>query len=273
VACDAVVPFHGHLDYVREAVESLLEQEHAEVIIHLVDDASPEDTTQLLNRWKSHPRLRTYRNSRNVGQYTSFNNVSVCFETELAAVQDADDISLPHRMVTSGSLLYWTGGEFFGGAVEWFGADQRLKPVYHETKQRDAVPRRTHGWSHYAPQKQVVYFVENPTAMFRVELFRAKGGYADFGDPLANRASLDTEFLLRCRASGTHFAISREIVTRYRVHTESATQNSLTGWGTPARTKAIQQVDFRSRIYHRTSRFDPRLFGSLGRYADVTRRV
>src|SRR5262249_43854792 len=115
VACDVVLPFHGHLDYVREALEGLLEQEGADAVIHLVDDASREDTEPFLRYWASDRRVRTYRNECNVGPFVSFNNVSAYRETGLLAVQDADDVSLPHRLRTAGNALRLADADVFGG--------------------------------------------------------------------------------------------------------------------------------------------------------------
>ena len=86
-----------------------------------------------------------------------------------------------------------------------------------------------------------------------------------------NRTSLDTEFQLRCLFRGVRFAITREVVTRYRVHPESATQDRLTGWGTTPRASSIRQLEERCRLF-RGGDFDPRSFGAIGRYTHLTER-
>jgi hypothetical protein len=273
VACDVVLPFHGFLDFTREAMESVLSQDNAEVVVHLVDDASPGNTDAFLNYWKSHPQVRAYRNLQNLGQFTSFNNVSQFFETDLAAVQDADDVSLPCRISNGGTLLRLSGAEFFGAAVQLFCDDDRFDTVAGDTSSPESASGSPVRRSFYPAKNSKRYFLENPTAMFRVAMFRRQGGYADFGDPLANRASLDTEFQLRCLYSGVEFAICRRVVTRYRVHQGSATHDNLTGWGTPARRRSRDQVAYRTRIYRNTRRFDPRLFGAIGRHQHLTCRV
>lgn len=59
---------------------------------------------------------------------------------------------------------------------------------------------------------------------------------------------------------------------KYRVHSESATQDNQSGWRTAARTKAGQILDARVPIFERGS-FEPRAFGSLGRYQHVTEKL
>lgn len=271
VHCDVVLPFHGQLEYVREALQSLLHQDQAHATIHLIDDATPGDISDFLNEWAQHPQLRVYRNRENVGQFTSFNNVSHYWETDLVAVQDADDISLPHRLAWSAEMLDRSGADYFGAAVETFGDEQVILPTMQEAQDLKVIPRDPFRRSFYPEWDRSNYFLENPTAMFRTAMFRELGGYADFGNRLMNRTSLDTEFQLRCLYRGVRFAISHKIVTRYRVHPQSATQDRQTGWGTSARSESIRQLEDRCQIF-RQGDFDPRSFGALGRYTQVTER-
>lgn len=269
--CDVVLPFHGQLGYVRDALQSLLQQDQAHATIHLIDDATPGDISNFLNEWARHSQLRVYRNRENIGQFTSFNNVSRFWETDLVAVQDADDISLPHRLAWSAEMLDRTGADYFGAAVETFGDEQVILPIMKESETLKVIPRDQYRRSFYPEWDRSNYFLENPTAMFRTAMFRELGGYADFGNRLMNRTSLDTEFQLRCLYRGVRFAISHKIVTRYRVHPQSATQDRQTGWGTSARSESIRQLEDRCQIF-RQGDFDPRSFGALGRYTGITER-
>ena len=270
-ACDIVLPFYGHLDYVEESLQGLVEQDDAEIVIHLIDDATPAETSMFLRKWSQHPYVRTYRNRENVGQFQSFNGVSRFFETDLAAVQDADDISLPHRISWTGQMLHYSGADVFGGAVEVFGNNRIVESSSGDADSPGRVSLSPIRRSAYPEESKNDYFMENPTAVFRVSTFRELGGFADFGDRLSNRTSLDTEFQMRCRYYGVRFALSREIVVRYRVHSESATQNGVTGWGTVPRTNAGRQLIERRRLFRRGG-FDPKSFGALGGNSQITER-
>lgn len=272
VSVDVVLPFHGHLDYVDQALEGLLNQERCQVVIHLIDDASPGDTSEFLRRWADMANIRTYRNRENIGQFQSFNNVVRYFETPLCAVQDADDISLPHRLWWAGQMLHYSDADAFGATVELFGGDHVIRPIFTSHEPRVLEPRATIRRSFFPLRGLHGYFLENPTAVFRVDMFKMLGGFADFGDRLMNRASIDSEFQQRLLYNGTRFAISREVVVKYRVHSESATQDNQSGWGTAARTNAGRILDARVSIFERGP-FDPRAFGSLGRYQNVTERL
>jgi glycosyltransferase involved in cell wall biosynthesis len=268
VAADVVVPFHGHTDLLQETLDSLLDQTEASLTIHVVDDASPVNPDDALRRYTGRPEFRFYRNTENIGQFQSFNNVSPYFDTELALVQDADDLSLPERVYWTGQVMHYTQADFFAAAVETF-----MAPGSQLTNKASPSFSKETVWHSYYPEKDLdPYFAQNPTAAFRVSMFRTMGGFADFGDRLANRASVDTEFQLRCRHHGVRFALSRQVVLRYRRHASSATQNVLTGWGTSARKLASDEVERRCKLFRRGIS-DPRSFGSIGRRTGITQRI
>lgn len=269
--CDVVLPFHNQLDYVEEALRALLAQRDADVVVHLVDDCSTEPTDAFLRRWAEHSEIRVYRNRENIGQFSSFNNVSRYFETDYAAVQDADDISMPHRIGWSIESMKLADADFFAGAVQLFGNMKTIVPEQPECETFAEIEIPQFRRSYYPPLGRVRYFAENPTLVMKVDAFRGLGGFADFGDPLSNRASVDTEFQCRALLSGRRFAISQCVVLRYRVHGESATQNTETGWKSEARNKSQRLAD-EFRTMQEQGPFDPRVFGALGRYEGVTER-
>lgn len=267
VECDVVLPFHGHLDYVGQALPSVLEQEGAEAVVHLVDDGTPEGAEELLRYWGSHPRVRTYRNSRNLGQFLSFNNIFPYLETRLIAVQDADDISRPHRLHWSGNLLRLADAEIFGGRTRHF----RERPD-GGTRRRSSDPRSQSYSTSAVPFPGVANFLENPTAMFRASTFEALRGFSDYGDLDCNKCGLDTEFYARAFYAGVRFAISREVVVDYRLHPESAVRNQQTGFGSPARLWS--QTENNRRFYmFQQGPFDPRIFGALRSARGLTTRL
>ena len=269
VNCDVVLPFRDHLEYVEESLTALLNQVNCRPVIHLVDDASRQSIDSFLNQWKKHPQVRIYRNSRNVGQFTSFNNVLPWVESEWVAVQDADDISQPDRLWQSVNALRLAKADIFGCAVELFGAERTVTP--NRQGEPELQDRSDVRYSFHPIAAAGNYFLENPTAVFRVEAFKSLGGFADFGNTARNRASLDTEFYIRAHHAGARIFTSRRVLLRYRCHPESATQNNATGWGTDARIDANAEVERRCELM-RSGSFDPRVFGALGKYQSVTQR-
>ena len=269
VACDVVLPFHGHLEFAREALESALHQNNAQTIVHLIDDKSPENTDEFLRFWATHPRVRTYRNAKNIGPFASFNNILPFAETELIAVQDGDDISLPHRFHFAANHLRLSDADIFGAAMETFGDDQ-IVAADNQVAARNYDQRPPYKSSRF-PDSRGRYFLENPTAVMRTAVFRQLGGYGDYGHLQRSRTGVDTEFFIRAHFAGARFAISRDIAVKYRCHADSATQNPLSGWGSRARAEAVRERRRRVAIFVQR-RFDPRVFGALELFRGATQR-
>ena len=272
VACDVVLPVWGQLEHVRQGLEGLLAQEHADVVIHLVDDGSPENTDDFLRYWATHPQIRVYRNVCNLSQFTSFNNVSRYFETDLVAVQDGDDVSLPHRIHLAGNTLRLAGADIFGSAVVIFDGGA---PMSDEGWDRLLPDIRVRRWKNLGisawPTPGVFWFVFNPSMVLRTDVFRTLGGFGDFGGAVRNRCGHDIEFCLRAYHHGKRFALSRQPTVLYRQHPGQTTRSPVTGFGTDAEGWTSQEARRRGDLYRRT-RFDPVAFGALGKYQDLTQR-
>ena len=221
VECDVVLPFHGHLPYVREALTSILEQDSAEAIVHLIDDATPGGTDELLRYWGSDPRVRTYRNTRNIGQFQSFNNVFPYFETAW----------LPSRtlMISAGPTASTTRETYCGSPMRTFSAAGARSSGTCQPRGAGAAirPHAASPYSHRAsiPTMGAGFFLENPTAMFRVAAFEALRGFGDYGDLDCNKCGLDTSFM-HVPFQRHRFAISRRVVVNYRVHGDSAVRTA-----------------------------------------------
>jgi glycosyltransferase involved in cell wall biosynthesis len=273
-AVDVVLPFHNTVDFVHESLQSMLEQTGVDVVVHLIDDASTIDTSQDLERWNRDPRIRVYRNSRNVGPYMSFNNVSRFFETEFVAVQDADDISLPHRLSVGVASLRDSNADIFGAAVEMFGDNlERASKTNAPSGKDPSLPVTQFRFSRY-PATQGVVFVINGGTVMRTRTFKRLGGFADYGKPERNRCGLDSEFYTRAFFAGANFFVSRDVVLKCRRHANSLTQNSETGWGTARRQVAREKLLERIELY-RQYEFDPQDFGGLNldHYPALTERL
>jgi glycosyltransferase involved in cell wall biosynthesis len=274
VQCDVVLPFYGHTDFVAESLPSVLEQCGAETIVHLIDDATPGGAPELVRYWSAHPRVRIYRNSRNLGQFVSFNNVFPFLETDLLAIQDADDISLPNRIHIAGNHLRLADADFFGGRFETFEF-RREEQSDDVAAQPDAHPLRDRPpyWASEYPMKHDrTHFLQNTTVVMRKGSFESLRGFSDYGDVNRNKCGLDTEFFVRAHRAGCRFVMTHDVVVRYRWHRESATRNAITGWGSAPRDWSAAENERRFKLYDQGP-FDPRALGTLHRYWGLTHRI
>ena len=168
----------------------------------------------------------------------------------------------------SGNLLRLADADVFGGRSQFFGD----VPAHWRRRRGSPPPRKPLFAPSVYPYTGAGFFLENPTAMFRVAAFEALRGFADYGDLDCNKCGLDTEFYARAFYSGARFAISRRVVVDYRVHGASAVRNSQTGFGSQARLWSEAENHRRFHMFQRGP-FDPRILGALRAAPEVTQRL
>lgn len=123
-----VMAAHNAEKTIREAIESALAQEYDGVIrVLVVDDASTDGT---LDAIPNHDGVQVLRNETRLGRSGSRNKALRFVQTDLVAIHDADDVSLPNRLSSSvpllsdartvvGTQLLWkeTSGSLYEGAT------------------------------------------------------------------------------------------------------------------------------------------------------------
>lgn len=83
--------------YLREAIQSILDQTYTNFFFLIVDDCSSDRTPKLLRSYNDE-RIQVITNKRNLGVTDSLNIGLTEINTEYIARMDADDISLPERL-------------------------------------------------------------------------------------------------------------------------------------------------------------------------------
>lgn len=130
-----VVPCYGHAGYLGKMFESIVSQTRLPEQVIFVDDCSPDETWETLNKLISDkakvpgPEFRLLRNGRNLGQAASLNRAVSAAETDLVMVLNDDDyllhdaveemLDLFHRHVevvlVGGHSLHFSGDEMLSG--------------------------------------------------------------------------------------------------------------------------------------------------------------
>ncbi len=269
-SCDVVLPFRDQLEFVDQAIESVLQQENCEITLHLIDDASRQSTEEFFERWSQYSNIRLYRNRENLGQYTSFNNALKYCETDFVAIQDGDDISNPDRIATAVNSLLLAGADIFSASIEMFGDNFERRSSTRHNKNRYQPVQPGSLRTAKLPSNSATHFIINGAAVMKLATVRELGGFADFGSPARNRGGLDTEFYLRALHSRrVRFFVSKHLAGKYRRHEASATQSRVTGFGSSLRNKNREEIFRRQQIFLKTE-FQPSDFGALGRYQHLT---
>lgn len=88
---------YNNAPYLREAIDSILNQTFTDFEFIIVDDCSTDETPTILNSY-SDPRLILLHNNVNRGLAASLNKGLTVSKGMFIARQDADDVSLPERL-------------------------------------------------------------------------------------------------------------------------------------------------------------------------------
>lgn len=92
--------------YVRESVESILNQTFTDFEFIIIDDGSEDSTWDILTEYADQDqRLRLFKNTKNIGLTRSLNKGLQVAQGEYIARQDSDDISLPERLEKQNRFL------------------------------------------------------------------------------------------------------------------------------------------------------------------------
>lgn len=91
-----LMPVYNGERFLKEAIESILNQTFENFEILIINDGSTDTSKEIITSY-SDQRIRLVENTRNIGLAASLNNGLRMARGRLMARQDADDISLPHR--------------------------------------------------------------------------------------------------------------------------------------------------------------------------------
>jgi len=92
-----LMPAFNAEKYLREAMDSILNQSLTDFEFLIIDDGSTDRTLNIINSYRD-KRIRLVKNERNMGISATLNKGIELASCDLIARMDADDISLPDRL-------------------------------------------------------------------------------------------------------------------------------------------------------------------------------
>ena len=196
---------HDGEPYIREAVQSVLDQTFTDFELLLVDDASTDETVAIVERLGDE-RIRILRNERNLGQVPSLNRGLGEARGEYVARLDADDACLPTRLARQVEIL--DAEPRVGLVGTWMDAvDDRGRLLGRLQKTLDDYVDFV-----YHTLIMRVY-VSHPSAMYRREPVVRLGCYDESTGPAEDKDLWRKLALERFEAR-----IVPEALVRYRLH-------------------------------------------------------
>lgn len=99
-----IMPVYNMAEFVKEAIDSILQQTFSDFEFIIIDDAS-DDGLDLIVQSYIDVRIVFIRNDSNIGNYASRNKGMCYARGKYIAVMDADDIAMPERLANQFSYL------------------------------------------------------------------------------------------------------------------------------------------------------------------------
>lgn len=195
-----IMAAYNAAEHITEAIDSILAQTHADFELIVVDNCSTDTTPEILACYTD-PRLLVIRNDTNKERCVSRNIAVSRAKTELIAVMDADDYSLPHRLERQIAFMHKNPHiSICGGFMEEYETGKLI--IVEETDPRIRL--------HLMVTSQILH----PVSVYRKSVFERAGGYrTEFV------ATEDYDLWARmAELSDVRFANIPEVLARYRVY-------------------------------------------------------
>ncbi|VVB51540.1 Glycosyltransferase AglG [uncultured archaeon] len=189
--------------YIREAIDSILNQTFGDFELIVVDNVSTDNTPRLLGEYaKKDARVKVITHSEKSGVDSSRNSGVAIAKGRYVAVMDSDDVSRPNRLETQ--VKYFTEHpdvSVVSACVEYI--DEEGNPLCAQ-----------HGVSLAWKPNRVF---NHPCAMFRTDVLRATGGYNE-------KIGYGADLLLfqSIWRRGGRVIVLPEILLRYRMHSKGS---------------------------------------------------
>jgi len=207
-----LMPVYNGERFLREAIESILNQTFTDFEFIIVDDGSTDNTWQILQGYAaSEPRIVLVRNETNLGLARSRNRILGRARGEYIAVMDADDVSLPERLSTQVAFLDESPEVgVVGCAIHVIDADGSSIRIVHYPTMHSLLL-----WAlcFHTPFAQ-------PSVVMRRAAVERVGGYDTSFPPAEDRD------LWQRLSSVTHLANLPEVYLLYRQHPDQVSRRS-----------------------------------------------
>ena len=196
--------YNTPIEYLKEAIDSVLAQTYTNFEFIIIDDASTDSSLSVINSYKD-PRINLIVNDENIGLTKSLNKAISISRGKYIARMDSDDVSLPQRFSRQVDYMEEHSNVIVCGTwFEKFGEENRIrKPVIPSTE-------------YYRCQ---LLFSDTPITMCHPSTFIRKSMLDQYNiryDESIKKAQ-DYNMWVECSRYG-EMAILNEVLLRYRTH-------------------------------------------------------
>ncbi|PSN14660.1 glycosyl transferase [filamentous cyanobacterium CCT1] len=226
------IPTYNQSQYLAKSVISACQQTYPDVQVWVADDASTDDTPQVMEKLcQQYPQIRYHRQPQNMGIVGNNTWLLSQPQTDFIVRLDSDDLLRPHYVETLIALMqrYPNAGYAHSAVqeIDEHDRDRAVRRVFRTEEFQDAETALRASMTNYRVAANI--------CMFRAEVLRELNYYK--GRP---EYTEDYDLSVRLADAGYGNVYCSEILSSYRVWTDSK--------GVRPRRKAIQ-LEGLTRIY------------------------
>ncbi|PKB52360.1 hypothetical protein CRH03_16550 [Clostridium sp. HMb25] len=129
-----IIPFYKGVNWLDEAVDSVIAQDYPEVEIIIINDGSPEDLTRFLKKYKDAVIMLTQKNK---GPAAARNTGINAATGKYVAFLDADDIWMPGKLKCQIEAMEQQNAVWGNIRLRFFGKAQMKNDllIHHDIKE------------------------------------------------------------------------------------------------------------------------------------------
>jgi glycosyltransferase involved in cell wall biosynthesis len=208
-----LIPCFNGAPYIEEAIRSCLSQTRPPEQIIVIDDASTDESSRILEDFDRRGEITLVVNPVNIGKAASLNNAIGLISTPYVAMMDADDLSEPDRLEKqicyleahpgTGLVAGWV--KYINSSSRVFGEGKVVSPTTPEDLKRYLASDELFGL-HYSSVTLRTAIFEDKDLRFHGEFFPAE----------------DTDLWNRIAEKGWGVINLPDFFSLYRVHPASA---------------------------------------------------
>ena len=128
-------------NFIEEQIRTILNQENVDIVLHVSDDNSNDNTQELVNFFVSnHQRVKLYKNETGTGSggqnfMQMFRTIDI-MDADYISFADQDDLWLPKKLFTAIKSIKKTGASGYSSSVEAFWENGKKSIISQSSKQK-----------------------------------------------------------------------------------------------------------------------------------------
>jgi glycosyltransferase involved in cell wall biosynthesis len=148
VFVSVIVPSYNHAQYLEERIESILNQTYADFELILLDDVSPDNSAEILHKYKNHPKVsHCIINEENSGStFYQWNKGMSLAKGELIWIAESDDVA---------------DATFLEKLVSHFIHNPELVLAYSQSHRMNSEGKVTGSWKDFTDATDPVLFAQD----------------------------------------------------------------------------------------------------------------